>query len=143
MLILHIRYICIKRIIEKFYFFKSTLIYSLMEILQDASNFANFAQYTAGKNKIEKYFQKRVLDQQINLWNDSSRWTGSLKLDFCDDHVVLSISTKVEQESFWPNIWLIFQSFTSHEEQVSSTLKNHPKWWQKIKKSFWKLGPSL
>ena len=38
-----------------------------MEILQDALNFANFAQYTAGKNKIEKYFHKRVLDQQINL----------------------------------------------------------------------------
>ena len=75
-----------------------------MEILQDASNFANFAQYTAGKNKIEKYFQKRVLDQQINLRNDSYRWTGSLKLDFCDDHVVLSISTQVEQELFWPNI---------------------------------------
>ena len=38
-----------------------------METLQGASNFANFAQYTAGKNKIEKYFQKPVLDQQINL----------------------------------------------------------------------------
>ena len=91
--------------------------------------------------KIEKYFQKSVLDQQINLWNNSY-WLlmdQIFEIRFLRRPCIIIYQHKLNKNYFGQT----FSWFFKVSQVMSSTLKNHQKWWQKIKKSFWNPGPSI